>query len=328
MSYKIEKDLKVSVIIPLYNQKEYVSEAIESVLSQNYKNIELIVVNDGSTDNPDVILNEFKDKLRVINQKNRGPSNARNTGLKNSSGEFVQFLDADDILAPEKIEEQMNFNLKVNADISYCEISVIDGKHFTEMSLKTGYISDLFNYYYLLWKPYPTPIHSLLIKRKLFEKFGYFNETLRANEDRFYFNLMAAKGVKFHYINIIGGFYRIHEKSANRNTSLMISSALQFYRKINPILGDDLILEKTGFKGEEILRANMTYLYFTQIRKGFRRGELKKILDIIHVENIEWFADPLPSSFKRNKLFMMKISAYFWRYLRLLGFKKKSILEL
>lgn len=86
-----------SVIIPVYNKKETVSESIESVLNQKYKNFEIIVINDGSTDNTSEILEKYKNKIKIINQKNSGVSVARNNGIKKAKGKFICFLDADDI---------------------------------------------------------------------------------------------------------------------------------------------------------------------------------------------------------------------------------------
>ena len=88
----------ISVVIPLYNQKKYISQAIDSILSQSYDNIEIIVVNDGSTDNPKSILKKYHGKIKLIEQTNKGLAAARNIGIAESSGSYIQFLDADDFL--------------------------------------------------------------------------------------------------------------------------------------------------------------------------------------------------------------------------------------
>ena len=113
---------KVSIIIPLYNQKKYIGEAIKSVLDQTYSNIEIIVVNDGSTDDPFPVIQKFIKRIRLINQKNYGLAEARNTGIKAAEGEYIQFLDADDLLQKNKLSRQIEFSLKQNADITYCEV--------------------------------------------------------------------------------------------------------------------------------------------------------------------------------------------------------------
>lgn len=112
----------ISVIIPIYNSDKYLSECIDSVLMQSLKNIEIICINDGSTDNTKIILEEYlkKDKrIQVINQENEGVSVARNKGIKKAKGEFLFFLDSDDYLPDEKVFEDLYLKAKEN-DILIC----------------------------------------------------------------------------------------------------------------------------------------------------------------------------------------------------------------
>src|SRR6516225_4929821 len=97
---------KVSVIIPCFNAEPYIGETLESVFAQSWPNIELIVVDDGSTDNSESVIRNTK-QVCLIRQERRGAAAARNRDLAQSSGEFIQFLDADDILDPDKISLQM-----------------------------------------------------------------------------------------------------------------------------------------------------------------------------------------------------------------------------
>jgi glycosyltransferase involved in cell wall biosynthesis len=107
--------MKVSVVIPCYNVDKYIEECVYSVLNQTYPDIEIICIDDGSSDNTVKILNEIKEsagkEILIIETPNRGASSARNTGLRNSKGEYVQFLDADDILLPDKIKHQVDLIL-------------------------------------------------------------------------------------------------------------------------------------------------------------------------------------------------------------------------
>ena len=103
---------KVSIIIPAYNSEKWVSEAIESALKQTYKNIEIIVVNDGSTDKTEKEILKFGNKVKYIKQKNQGLSGARNTGIKEASSEIVVTLDSDDKLDLGFVEKLMPFTKK------------------------------------------------------------------------------------------------------------------------------------------------------------------------------------------------------------------------
>ena len=99
----------VSIVIPVYNGALYIRDAIESALGQTYKNIEIIVVDDGSTDNLEETLAPYvkQKKVRYFHRENKGLSAARNTGIKESRGEYVALLDADDIFLPQKIGTQI-----------------------------------------------------------------------------------------------------------------------------------------------------------------------------------------------------------------------------
>src|SRR5580698_6746094 len=100
----------ISVIIPSYNAEKYITDCLNSIIQQTYTSWEIIVINDGSTDKTLEILNQnkYKEKITVITIANGGAAAARNIGLKNAVGEFIQFLDADDIILPDKFEKQIN----------------------------------------------------------------------------------------------------------------------------------------------------------------------------------------------------------------------------
>ncbi len=106
----------VSILIPCYNSEQWLAETIESALAQTWKNIEIIIVDDGSTDNSLAIAKSFESSIvKVISQENKGASTARNIALKEAQGDFIQYLDADDLLAPDKIELQVGL-LENNGD--------------------------------------------------------------------------------------------------------------------------------------------------------------------------------------------------------------------
>lgn len=115
------ENIKVSIIIPVYNVEKYLAECIESILKQTHKNLEIIFVNDGSTDRSKQILEDYKNKdnrIKVIHKKNEGVSIARNTGIDCATGEYICFSDADDYLMIDYVEYLLELILKYNADIS------------------------------------------------------------------------------------------------------------------------------------------------------------------------------------------------------------------
>ena len=125
---------KVSVIIPVYNVEKYLAQCLDSVINQTLKDIEIICINDGSTDDSLKILQDYAkkdDRIKVINQDNMGVSVARNKGIKSAKGEFICFVDADDFLQPDTCELTLNQILKTNADICCFGINEVINKKVT-----------------------------------------------------------------------------------------------------------------------------------------------------------------------------------------------------
>ncbi len=123
---------KVSIIVPIYNVEEYLSKCLNSLINQTLKDIEIICINDGSTDNSNKILDEFgqKDKrIIIITNENKGTSAARNTGIEKATGEYIAFVDSDDWVCDDFYENLYNAAIKNHADIAVCGIVKINSKH-------------------------------------------------------------------------------------------------------------------------------------------------------------------------------------------------------
>lgn len=171
----------VSVIITTFNRSNLLPRAVNSVLKQTYQNLEIIIVDDCSTDNTLQVIKNFSDeRIKYIkNNKNLGLAASRNIGIKASKGEYISFLDDDDELLPNKVAEQIELFKNANVDVVYCGmIRKYNGKT-VRLSISTfrGYILE-----HILVSS-PSGIHSLLIKRRCLEKIGLFDETFPAFED-------------------------------------------------------------------------------------------------------------------------------------------------
>jgi glycosyltransferase involved in cell wall biosynthesis len=119
----MDKSPLISIIIPVYNTEKYLAKCLENVINQTYKNIEIVVVNDGSSDNSIKIINEFREKdtrFILIEQSNHGISNARNSGIKASKGEYIVFIDSDDWVDLEMCEQLVNAINEHEVDIVFC----------------------------------------------------------------------------------------------------------------------------------------------------------------------------------------------------------------
>lgn len=180
--------IKVSVILPVYNKENYLERSIDSVLQQSYKNLELLIINDGSTDESEaVILKKIKEDDRIIYhyQKNQGVSNSRNKGLYLSKGRFISFLDADDKWEKTFLEDMIQ---EIgDSNVCYCGHYIDNGKSLNkarEINFKQGYILEE----YLYNKNTPNT-NSWLIRKDYIEKNNiHFNEALKWGEDMSFYS--------------------------------------------------------------------------------------------------------------------------------------------
>lgn len=173
---------KVSIIIPTCNRANYLAEALNSVQSQTYNDFELIVVDDGSTDDTEEIIKKTSQKIKYFYQENKGVSAARNKGILNSSGEFISFLDSDDLWEKRKLEKQVDFfNENREAKICYTdEIWIRKGMRVNQMKKHAKHSGGIFE------MSLPLCIisaSSVMIKREVFNKVGLFDESLQVCED-------------------------------------------------------------------------------------------------------------------------------------------------
>ena len=171
----------VSVIIPTFNRGWIVQEAVESVLAQTYAHTELIVVDDGSTDNTRALLDQYKD-ITIVCQQNKGVSAARNRGVGIAAGEYLAFLDSDDFWLPEKLASQMAF-FKTHPAAMICqtqEIWIRNGKRINPKERHRKVSGLFFERSLELCLVSPS---AVVIKKKLLEDVGGFDEALPACED-------------------------------------------------------------------------------------------------------------------------------------------------
>ena len=222
----------VSILIPCCNSEKWLAETLESALAQTWQNKEIIVVDDGSSDGSLSIAQKFSSsKVAVISQKNRGASSARNLALRKAQGDFIQYLDADDLLAADKIKHQVKLLEECGKDF----ICAGEWGRFYKSPSETNFIKEK------VWQDMSSvdwlvcswggggmmPLHSWLVPHNIADRAGVWNEKLSVNDDGEYFcrAVLASKGVKF----CMGAksYYRsgIPNSLSTRNSDAALESA-------------------------------------------------------------------------------------------------------
>ena len=179
---KIKRKPQLTVIIPTYNRGWILKEAIDSVLTQDYKDFELIVVDDGSTDNTSEILASYGNDIKVLFQENKGVSAARNRGIAEASGQFIAFIDSDDLWLPQKLSTQVEF-FNQTPDALICqteEVWIRKGKRVNPKMRHKKPSGMIFEPSLELCLVSPS---AVMIRRVLFDRVGAFDVTLPACED-------------------------------------------------------------------------------------------------------------------------------------------------
>lgn len=223
---------KVSVIIPTFNRAYCLHEAIDSVLVQTFQDFELIVVDDGSSDNTLEVVRGYGPKIKCIYQENKGLSSARNRGIKEASGEFVAFLDSDDIWLPEKLNRQIDIFQKENIiglvstraeviDEQGNSLGIYKPKKFTSSDL-----SGLLNAYFVV-------ISSVMVRRSALDSLDYyFDESLKSAED-FDFCLRLSRVTQLYYLDNVEVKYRDSLNAMSKNLVKMYYSRIQILKKFS-----------------------------------------------------------------------------------------------
>lgn len=235
---------KVSVIIPCFNQGSYLAEAVISAKLAYSGPLEVIIIDDGSTE-PKIErwLKEAQNLgnfVKVVRQKNLGLSGARNTGISLATGEFIQLLDSDDILVPQKIDSQVaHFLVAENLDVSVANFLLCDDRRdvFSKPDEAIANFSLKIEDFLYCWeRGFVIPIHCALFKRDLLAN-NPFDESARAKEDWLFWCKIVSSGARLSYINRHFAIYRQHASSMRRSYVSMGKTWLSAALKIDQMVG-------------------------------------------------------------------------------------------
>jgi len=214
----------VSVVIPVFNGERFLREAVQSVLDQKYAPLEIIIVDDGSTDGTASVARSLP--VRYLHQANQGPAAARNRGIEHAQGELIAFADADDLWPPAKVELQLPYLIKdPGVEIVMGRIQQVSSteKEFGELAFSVN-------------------LGSAVIRKSVFDRVGLFDETMRYSEDVDWFMRAREAGAAIMTIDAVTLFYRQHEENMTRGKS---TSELNVLKALKRSL--DRRRERAGF---------------------------------------------------------------------------------
>ena len=222
---------RVSAIIPTYNYARYVAAAIKSVLAQSFKDLEIVVVDDGSTDETTETLRPFAERIRYIPQVHRGLAAARNVGIRVARGRYLAFLDSDDLWLPDKVSMQVaRLDAEPAVGVVYCEAVLFD--EASQTVIPHSYWSHHPSGRILPWLirqnvvPSPTP----MVRRELFDQVGPFDESLSACEDWDMW-IRIAQVSEFAYVDRVLAEYRVHSANMSLDHERMMTNRLRVLEK-------------------------------------------------------------------------------------------------
>ncbi len=244
----------VSVIIPAYNQAHYLRDAVYSVLNGSYPDFEIAIINDGSTDDTQQVAESIPDpRVRYIYQENRGLAGARNTGIRNTTGKYIAYLDSDDLFTPEKLEilttklnSEPRLGMAAGQNILIGDDGVELGEIFDTPLPEDGGQLLLGN---------PITVGSVLLHREWQEKAGFFDEKLRSYEDWDMWLRLAKLGCNMGWVSKPVYYYRFHSTQMTRDERQMTTATFAVLDKV--FQEPDLPLSWQALRDEAYSYANL-----------------------------------------------------------------------
>ncbi|WP_424099173.1 glycosyltransferase [Moorena producens] len=208
----------VSIVIPCYNASLFLPQTLNSIFSQTFQNFEIIAVDDGSTDSTLEILESYSKRIRYVSGPNQGASVARNSGTNLATGDFIQYLDADDLLLPRALEHKVAALEESKADVAYSDWQKLEerlNRSFVLGEIISRRLQDVHpDPEISLFTDFWSPPAALLYRRSIVDKIGAWNETLPIIQDARFFLDAALVGGTFVHVPETLAHYRVHRTSS------------------------------------------------------------------------------------------------------------------
>ncbi|MCX5806896.1 MAG: glycosyltransferase family 2 protein [Proteobacteria bacterium] len=262
----------VSIIVPVYNRIEYIGEAIESVLAQTYGNYEIVIIDDGSVVDISGVLSSFQDKIHYVVQGHKGLAVARNNGIHHSTGEYLVFLDDDDLLEPKKLEIQVDeLEKRPDAGFVFSDAYYFDDRDPSNLSLNpaSGRDKRSDDFAEAIFFDPNVKFSAVMFRRHCFDKAGFFDEYLAQHEDGDIL-LRVALCLPTVFSSYPSARIRQHRHNMSSNLVALYRSVLESGQKITN--------SHPEFKARLGSRANERFaeIHFQLGKAYIRNGMLKK----------------------------------------------------
>lgn len=309
------KNSLVSIIVPIFNAEDYLENCVNSILSQTYTNIEILLINDGSTDNSRLICESFSKKdprVKVFNQSNQGPSEARNKGIQYANGEYLQFVDADDCI-DRHMTQRLISSLQNDEDLVICGYQKVIGtnqsnikKKFQPLNEGSYTVEEFIELFPELFrgKLINSPCNKLYKKEIICDNQITFDKTISNGEDLL-FNLKyftysrkisIIKDLLYTYININNSF-----SLTNRYKKNYLENRKFIFKKINDFLEDISLRTKKDSLLEEIFNDYLLQIINNVFNINVILNNRNIIVELKEILNDEWIINNL-DKFREDSL--------------------------
>lgn len=270
-------DPRVTVVIPAYNAARTVAATVQSVLNQSVDDLEVLIVDDGSTDSTSSIIKALPDpRVRLVQQNNRGVAAARNVGVNEARGKYIAFLDSDDLWRHYKLERQLGFMDRERARATQTAVLYVNQDLQTLYTGPCPPYKDAF-LETLLFRHLPAFPSTLVLERGLIDKIGFFDETLPILED-WEFAVRLARHGELHNVNEFLTLYRIHPGNRSRDLDLHLAPG---FKVLDALFEDPELPDRIRVQRDRVYAAMFTMFSGGALRAGQYRECLRWALRAI-----------------------------------------------
>lgn len=322
---------KISIIVPIYNSEKYLERCLNSIINQTYRNIEIILINDGSKDRSLEICQKYKkidNRIQIINKKNSGVSDSRNVGLENSSGEYIQYVDSDDYLNLNACEVLLENIKKSNASLVICGFNIIKNNNILRRPYLKACTLDLherFENYKYITPLFASPCNKLYIRKSIKNKFNHdleLGEDLVNNLNYIIYNKKICIIEECLYNVVLDNDQSLNRKLDLEKLDKVIELKEKEYDILNLIYNSEKVKEYINIETSIAIHAFFRTILYKINRKEFYTLLDKYLKEDDLIEKVKKAKHSRKDYDIFNKLFCIKIKILIYLYFKIKMLRK------